>query len=149
MIFSKDPYASARADLRKAFIGCTLTMQRRESDWWLSTNDKSAGISISTLWRLRDQAQILVTEEDDGHKFGLPEHIDAEAKANQIFEGRAIKDVQVDGATGDLILQLSDRIELEIIVASAGYECWQAYDTRGDNSELLAFGCSGGGGLRS
>ena len=148
MIFRNDPIVTTRKELRSAFDGHSLNIQKREGDWWLTTADGSAGVSISTFWRLRDSSKILVSLEDDGHQFGLPEPIDVEASANGAMANLAVKDVDIDGATGDLRFTFPHGMSLEVIVTSAGYECWQAYRTGDQDSVLLAFGCSGGGGFR-
>lgn len=147
-MFRDDPIAAARRELQTAFDGHLLNVQKRDGDWWLTTADGSAGVSISTFWRLRDSLKILVSVEDDGHWFGLPQPVNVEASANDAMANLVVNDVDIDGATGDLRFTFSNGVSLEIIVASAGYECWQAYKTGNQDSVLLSFGCSGGGGFR-
>ena len=149
MIFRDAPAAAARKELRSAFAGHFLNLQKRENDWWLTTGAGSAGVSISTFWRLRDPSRILVAVEDDEHWFGLPQPVDIEAEANAAMANLAVKDVDIDEATGDLRFAFRQDVHLEVIVTSAGYECWQAYKTGNKHSELIAFGCNRGRGFHS
>jgi hypothetical protein len=147
-VFGSDPSKSARKALQAAFIGHLLHVEKRECDWWLSTEDRSSGIAIGTFWRLRDDKEILVSVEDDGHQFGLPAPVDVQHSANALLSKSKVMDLHVYEATGDLNLVLHDGVSLDIVVTSFGYECWQAYRITEPHSGLIAFGASGGRGFR-
>ena len=139
MTFPGDPLQ----ELRAAFVGHGLTMQKRESDWWLHTNDGGAGVAICTFWRLRDPSHILVSVEDDGNCFGHSWSVNVEAEVNESIADLRVEDVTADSATGDLRFLLSGGTKLEIIVTSTGHECWQAYRTEKQHRNLLAIGRNG------
>jgi len=127
--------------LRKKVIGRPLRIIRREYDWVFEFTD-GAVLSVATMWRMRSAKLILVTDADDRQLFGLPAPVDAEHQANEIVADAVAKSLRFDEATGDLRIAMSNRVILEILTNSGGYESWQA----NAGAELLAV--AGNGGLR-
>ena len=47
------------------------------------------------------QNAILLTSEDDGQQYGLPEPVDAVARIRELLESRVVSKVEVDQASAD------------------------------------------------
>ncbi len=129
------------AKLAARVLNRPVEVERREADWVFNFGD-GFGICVECSWRLRDPNLILLTDTDEGQRFGLSEPIDAATRANALVGGDHVSDFNPDPATGDFRLLFSKGIILEVLSNSSGFESWQAYD--GDN--LVAVGA--GGGLR-
>lgn len=61
------------------------------------------GVALSThsQWRLLSQNAILLTSEDAGQQYGLPEPVDAVARIRELLESRVVSKVEVDQASAD------------------------------------------------
>ncbi|MBX3563336.1 MAG: hypothetical protein KF730_02050 [Sphingomonas sp.] len=127
-------------ETERHLIGQPLRLMRRENDWAFDFGD-AATICVGCLWRMRSEA-LLLTSEDSDRQFGLPEPIDAASRCNEIVAGAVVDAIAFDQQTGDLTLDMSNGVKVELITDSSGYESWQVY--AGD--ELRAVG--GNGGLR-
>ena len=128
-------------DLGPLMIGKTVLVERREGDWAFEFVPDFV-ITVGTFWRLIGKTYICVASEDDGHQFGLPAPIDAEAEANRLLRGKAVKSVEADIRTGDLSILLDGHLTINIVTSSAGYESWQMWH----RGEFFAFGANGGQG---
>ncbi len=96
---------------------------RRDFDWVLAFSG-DVSLVVSCLWRLTEAGRIRLTSSDDGHKFGLPEPIDAERQLNELLVGSRVMAIELRAGTLDLRLTFDkDRI-VEIIPDSSGYEAW-------------------------
>lgn len=97
-------------------------------------------LAVGALWRIVGTTYVCVSSEDDGHQFGLPRPVDAEAKANELLGGKTVLAIEFDGCTGDLRFQFEGPLTLEILTTSSGYESWQMWHRQ----EVFAVGASGG-----
>lgn len=113
------------AELASLFVGERLSIRRDESQWSIIVG--SAFMITTYSWRLIGAKSIIVTNEDDGHQFGLPEPIDAETKANQALAASSIAEFNLDGRTGDCKFRCRNAVALEVLTMSRGYETWQVY----------------------
>lgn len=104
--------------------GESLTLVRREYDW--SFDGRHVVLCVSALWRLKDGSRLLLTSASDGHQFGLPDRVDAEARFNSLIKDAIIVQVDKDLLSADLRLRFSNGLVLEVITDSF-YESWQAY----------------------
>ena len=109
---------------KAAIVGRRVQLIRREYDWVLDFGDDLA-IVVETLWRLRDENRILVTSDDEGHQFGLPAPLDAEAAANDRLNGVAVVSLNDAAVTPDFTIHLDGGLAVDVIARSAGYESWQ------------------------
>ena len=109
--------------VKDAVVGATLLTAEKDEAWWSFTFSGDTGIGTDSFWRVRADGGILVTSEDDGHKFGLPEPMDAAARALSRLRGR-VADVEVSSETADLLVRFEDGATLEVFNTSCGYESW-------------------------
>lgn len=97
-------------------------------------------IIVGALWRLVSDSQIISTREDEGHLFGRPKPFDAYLTANAALLDKTLKTIAFDHRTGDLRLEFSGQVTLEIISTSSGYESWVMWH----DGSLFAVGASQG-----
>ena len=123
-----------------AVVGRLCHVQRREADWAFDLLD-NLGLAVGCHWRLVSPEGIALTDEDDGHKFGLPKPVDAEAKANDLLAGATVSSATVDRITGDLFLRFSNGLRLDLLNNSSGYEGWQGgFHHEGKAVSVVAMG---------
>lgn len=127
-----------------ALAGRSCRVERREADWAFDLRDDT-GFAAGCHWRLVSPEGIALTDEDDSQRFGLPEPVDAEAKANALLLGATITSATVDRLTADLCLRFSNDLRLDVVNNSSGYEGWQgSFAHGGKRASIIAMG---GGGL--
>lgn len=117
-----------------------VMMRRTEVKWFISIGARF--VIATDSWRLIGSKSIITTSEDDGHQFGLPAPVDAEARANEALADNRIAAVEMDVRTGDCTLRFGNGLSLQILTWSSGYETWQLYR----DGEF--FGAVGNEGLR-
>jgi hypothetical protein len=113
-----------------------LVAEKRDYTWFFGF---SGSVSVCTdgPWRLVEE-RVVITSDDDGHKFGLPAPVDA-ASALSMIVGRSVDAVAIDAASGDLTISFSGRTRLQLLQMSRGYEAWRLSAPEG---EMI---CTGGG----
>ena len=79
---------------------------------------------LATYWRLVKDSKAFLSSFDDRQRYGGPAPIDAVATLGSELTGRSCSAVQLDEDTGDLVLQLSDRLRLRVFNFTS-YEIWQ------------------------
>jgi hypothetical protein len=140
-LFGKKSQSEAFAkELARVLVGQTAVMRRGEVVWSLSIG--SHYLMTTDTWRLIGAKSIITTSDDDGHQFGLPEPVDAEARANEALADNKINSVELDAKTGDFSLRFEGGLALQILTMSSGYETWQLHR----DGEF--FGAVGNEGLR-
>lgn len=141
-LFAKQSKIDAFAkELEAWVVGASARPRRGEERQWRI--EVGAEWTISTYgWRLLGAKSIVVTSEDDGHQFGLPAQVDAEAEGSEALSASRISAVSLDGRTGDLAIGFDNGFSLQVLTWSSGYETWQLYR----NGEL--YGAVGNAGLR-
>jgi len=123
-----------------AVVGRFCRIERREADWVFDLGDK-VGLAVGCHWRLVSADGIALTDEDDGHVFGLPAPVDAETKANDLLAGATVSCATVDRVTADLCLQFSNGFHLDLLNNSCGYEGWQGgFKHNGNAITIIAMG---------
>ena len=113
-------------------VGRQCSAVHREEFSWIFVFDAGA-VTTPMLWRLIESGRIRVTSEDHGHQFGLPAPVDARKEAESILLSRVIELATVRADTGDLILEFSDDLVLELLQTSGGYEAWHLISPEGQN----------------
>jgi hypothetical protein len=108
--------------LFEGLLGRSVAVVRHDHSWEFSFGDGQT-LTVETLWRLCAE-RVLLTSEDDGQQFGLPQVIDAEHEANIALSGAAICACDGNSITGDLRIVLDNGAKLEVISTSSGYESW-------------------------
>jgi hypothetical protein len=110
---------------------------------WTFAFDHGVSVKAECLWRLTEKGRIKVTNQDDGHQFGLPARVDAVLEVNQRLAGAPVTSVALREGTLDLEIQFDTGHRLQLIPDSAGYEAWAVYEP---SREFIAVG---GGELTS
>lgn len=70
-----------------AVVGRSCRVERREADWAFDLLNKT-GLAVGCHWRLVSPDGIVLTDEDHGQRFGLPEPVDAELRRTPCLPGR-------------------------------------------------------------
>jgi hypothetical protein len=68
-----------------AYVGESCSVTRRENDWVFSFGDNGV-LAVNARWRLIQTGRIVLADEDDRQRFGLPRPVDAKASANGLLE---------------------------------------------------------------
>jgi hypothetical protein len=114
------------------------SVQNKDYSWFFTFTD---GVSVATedLWRFVKGNRVDVTSEDHGHKFGLPNRVDASVCVLSAIQDTPIQTARIDTATGDLFVYFSDKMFLQFLQTSGGYEAWRLFVGEQE------FICTGGG----
>jgi hypothetical protein len=122
------PVAYSDVDLSWMIGRAIAEVSFHEPAGWCFTIGSGASIGVDCLWRIVEHGRVVLSGEDHGQKFGLPEPVDAAAKATALLTGQHITAVQLREATTDILIEFSGDLRLEIIANSSGYESWQLVD---------------------
>ena len=87
----------------KAYQGRYCAVQRREHDWVFGFGDNER-IAVTVPWRIVQNGRIAHAMQDDGQKFGSPQPVDGETRANDLLQGRPVERLELDHVTADLRL---------------------------------------------
>jgi hypothetical protein len=107
-------------------------------DSWVFLFDGKRTLGVECLWRIVADGRIVVTSADHEQRFGLPDPIDASARALLAIDAKPVHAAHFDTTTGDLKIEFADSLRLEAIVTSGGYENWGLW--KPDGTELHAVG---------
>jgi hypothetical protein len=120
---SLDPLVSK---VTSVLEGARLRSVTRHEYSWSFAFDTGI-LTIECLWRAICGRVVVFTNEDDGQAFGLPQPMDVEAMATEVFAHRYATSVQVSADTADLRISFGDDRVLELLSTSSGYEAWQLH----------------------
>lgn len=115
------------------------SVEKRDFSWFFGFSGE-VSLATETFWRLINEDRIVVTSEDHGHQFGLPEPVDAASVLSSIV-GRSVEGAGIDASSGDLTIEFSGHVRLQLLQMSGGYESWRLSCL---GSETI---CAGGGKL--
>jgi hypothetical protein len=122
----------AVAETARLLVGADVqSFERHENSWSLGL--EQYWLVLECLWRLLEGGQVVVTNCDDRHMFGLTEQLDAQAEVRQRLVGRRIQYCTINHLTGDLTLQFQGGWEFQAFANSTGYESWNLSSTSGDH----------------
>ena len=96
-----------------------------EPSRWIFCFSSGASILVECLWRIADSNSIKLTSEDHQQKFGHPTPIDACVRVKELLQDSRVVELSADPHTFDLTIAFSNRLRLEILVDSTGYESWK------------------------
>ena len=101
-----------------------VSVEKLDYSWFVGLG---SGITVATEahWRLIADGRIAVTSEDHGHPFGLPEPVDAAAMLLARVRGRRSTGAAIAPSTGDLTIDFGERMRLQFLQTSSGYESWR------------------------
>ena len=77
-------------------------------------------------WRVLRDGRERVSSFDHEQQYGLPAPIDAIKELQNELQGKVVTEAQLDKETGDLFLQFSKEIKLQVF-AFSGYEVWEIH----------------------
>lgn len=95
-----------------------------EPNFWVFSFSDNVTVQAETFWRVIDGNKIIYTSEDHHQKSGLSQPIDLTKAVLEIFKNIHLKRIEVQDGTGDLILNFSDQLKIEIYITSSGYESY-------------------------
>ena len=122
-------------------IGHQLMSVEKKDYSWFFRFDGDVSVATDSPWRLFNEVRIVVTSEDDGHRFGLPDPVNAASIALSTIVGRKVESAVISECSGDLTIEFSGRAQLQLLQMSGGYESWRLI--AGDSETI----CMGGGEL--
>lgn len=114
-------------------------IEKLPPDYWVFQFGNGVALSTQSQWRLLSKDAILLTSEDDGQQYGLPEPVDSEARIRELLRGRAVSKVEVDQASADFTISFDNETVLQIVNLSSGYEAW----TLNSEGDFLMVGRNG------
>jgi hypothetical protein len=99
---------------------------RREHSWnfYFSIGE----VSVEHVWRLVEHGKLIVTDREDGHTYGEPIAIDAEARARKLLLKRRTLGALIDPETADLKISLEGGVRLEILTIAPRTAAWEFDD---------------------
>ncbi len=106
---------------------------------WYFVFDNRTSFYFSAFWRLLENKKIKLVSLDHGHIFGLPKPVDLVERLTAELNGKSLIEINVKQNTCDLLLTLTDNIQIEIFISSSGYE---TYNFSFENKDY--FGLGGG-----
>jgi hypothetical protein len=115
------PRCTASARLEGLAIS---TIEKLPPDYWVFKFGTGVALSTQSQWRLLSQNAILLTSEDDGQQYGLPEPVDAVARIRELLESRVVSKVEVEQASADFTIYFDNGTVLQIVNLSSGCEAW-------------------------
>jgi hypothetical protein len=116
-------------------------IEKLPPDYWVFKFGSTITLAIEAAWRLLSQDAILLTSEDDGQRYGVPEPVDAVARIRELLENRVVSKVEVDQASADFTIYFDNKMVFQIVNLSSGYEAW-TLDSEGDFLMVGRNGCS-------
>jgi hypothetical protein len=95
-----------------------------EAECWTFYFDDGIYASSSGFWRLLIKNKIVFVSLDHRHQFGLPKPFDLVEAINRELTGSRLTKIEVAKDTFDLILTLTNEMQVVIYIASTGYETY-------------------------
>lgn len=117
-----------------------ITFEENGSSWYLYF-DNNVSFSLYTIWRLFNNDIVTLISKDHGQQFGLPKPVDLITDLKSHLENKALKEIQIEKNTGDLILNFEENVKLVAYISSMGYE---SYEVNTDGKRFIA---QGGGSI--
>ena len=108
-------------------VGRTLTdLEHLGHGSWRFGFGPEAEVRVECPWRIVRDGGIRLSSEDNGHRYGLPQPVDAEADCRTAIGGSVVTAVAARDETRDLVIWFGGGARLEVVPLSSGYESWQA-----------------------
>ena len=121
------------------FVGASVRSVEKVDYSWFFRFGESLSIVTESPWRLITPERFVVAAEDHGQQFGLPKPVDAAECVTARLGTLVVRSFRIDEPTGDLFLYFEEKLYLQLLQLSAGYESWRASTGLG---EVI---CTGGG----
>lgn len=101
----------------------SLTYDKISEVWRFNFTNKIT-FDVFTLWRLLKNKQIIAVSTDHEQKFGHPKPIDLLTEINSKLIGQRLLKIKTKKDIADLILTLTDDLQIEVFISSSGYESY-------------------------
>jgi len=105
---------------------------------WVFQFGADCRLTIGGTWRLIKGGMVMVAGGDHQQLFGLTEPVDASRRVLEGIAYAVIKKASFDDVSGDLTIEFSKDLRLQILTDSSGYESWTLW--RPDGTQLVADG---------
>jgi hypothetical protein len=109
----------------------------KDADSWYFVFEDNIAFSTQTIWRLLKNKNIQWVSLDNGQQFGLPAPVNLVEKLTSELTDKRLVEIKVKQDTADLLLSLSDNLEIEIFISSSGYE---SYNFSVDKKNYIGMG---------
>lgn len=126
---------------KAAFVSKLRSVERLDHGWSFAFGE-GVYLRVGVPWRIVTSGGIAFADTDDGQKFGLPQPVDGQHKANELLDGRRVVSFNLDERTADIQVMFEGDLRLELFNNSGGYEGWSA----GVKAEGFAISVTGLGG---
>ena len=121
------------------FVGTSLRTVEKLDYSWCFRFGESLSIVTESPWRFITPEGFIVAAEDDGQQFGLPKPVNAAECVMARLGTLVVQSFHIDEPTGDLLVHFQEKLYLQFLQLSVGYESWRAFTGLG---EVI---CTGGG----
>ena len=101
----------------------SVSFDKDTLSWYFVFGDRTA-FNVSSFWRLLKEKQIALVSLDNGHQFGLPKPVDLIEELDNRLAGQSLLEIKIKADTADLLLTLTNNIQIEIYISSTGYESY-------------------------
>jgi hypothetical protein len=91
---------------------------------WSFVFADNISFNISAFWRLLKNKEIWVVSIDQGHKFGHEIPLNILEEVEKLLTGKQLTSIDIKEGTGDLVLELTDGIQIQVFISSTGYESY-------------------------
>jgi hypothetical protein len=95
-----------------------------EADSWFFEFDDNIVFFTQTIWRLMVDKKIKLVSLDHEQIFGLPKPLDLIVKVQEYLLNSNLLEIKVKQNTADLLLTLTNNLQIEIFISSIGYESY-------------------------
>ena len=102
----------------------TVTFDESTGSWNFIFENKIYALSTG-FWRIIKANRIVIVSFDNGHQFGQTKPLDLIEETKKQLTGKKLEEIKIIKDTGDLILNISLGIRIEIYIASTGYETYE------------------------
>ena len=109
----------------------------KDTDSWNFVFEENIAFSTQTIWRLLKNKNIKWVSLDNGQQFGLPIPVNLVEKLTSELTDKRLVEIKVKQDTADLLLSLTDNLEIEIFISSSGYE---SYNFSVDKKNYIGMG---------
>jgi hypothetical protein len=109
----------------------------KDGDSWRFSFSDIINFTTQTIWRLLKNRKIQWVSLDNGQQFGLQTPIDLIEKLTSDLTGKHLLEIIVKPNTADLLLNLTDNLQIEIFICSSGYE---SYNFTMDRKNYIGMG---------
>lgn len=114
----------------------SLTYEKDGGNWYFAFEDRIC-FNTQSIWRLLKDREIVRVSCDNEQQFGLPKPINLAEEMNDCVKGKKLIEIKVKQDTADLLLTLTDNLQIEIFISSSGYE---SYNFMIDNKNYIGLG---------